>query len=653
MTLYRPTVILLRLVVTKGGARVFDEKFHFGLNVIRGENGSGKTTIADFIFFALGGETPHWRAEAALCDYVYAEVRINGEVATLRRQVEQEPRRPMAIFWGSFEKAESTETEWQLYPYSGTAAKESFSQVLLKAAEIPEVKGALSAKVTLHQIMRLVYVDQKTDYEQLFRSDPFDPQLTREAVGDLLCGVYDDRLYEAELQRSEKEADRVKLGSELKAMFAILGSEVPDAAGLIEQKSRLEREREEAYARYTAIQTGPIPAPGDTLAERRAQIARDLAKQNEGVKDLEDRIASATVEAADRQQFLDALKARLAAVDESQAVHNSLGMFSFKFCPACYAPLSEADGNCHLCKGPTEDRPGQNLLRLRHELEQQIRESEEMQKSLARETNSLSSLLQPALDRQRALQLQYDEISTTASSAIALAVSEVHRRIGYLDRAIEDIQQRFQLAGRVSAISEQQALLAGQISKLADEIEARKATQQQIKTEIAALISSLTVAILQNDLPREKAFQEAREVHFDFGANQLTVDGRKTFAASSNVYLKNAFHLALLQASTQREYMRYPRLVIFDNVEDKGMEPSRSHNFQRIIRVINADMDIEHQVIMFTSMVAPEIESSPELLVGPFYTHESKALRVGPVTGTIQVLPGGAPSGSPETSGLA
>src|ERR1035437_5094448 len=157
MLLYRPTLILYRLLVTKVGERVYDEQFNLGLNVIRGENGSGKTTIADFIFFALGGDTPQWRAEAAICDYVFAEVSINGKPATLRRSVEQAKTRPMAIFWGSFEQAEVSQTDWEFYPYAATTGKESFSQVLFRSAGIPEVKGQLAARVTMHQLLRLLY----------------------------------------------------------------------------------------------------------------------------------------------------------------------------------------------------------------------------------------------------------------------------------------------------------------------------------------------------------------------------------------------------------------------------------------------------------------------------------------------------------------
>lgn len=633
---YKPTITLSRLVVTKDGDRVFDQAFHLGLNVIRGLNGSGKTTVADLIFFALGGETPQWRAEAALCDFVYAEVRINGQPVTLRRQIEDEKFRPMAVFWGGFEGSEGPQTEWQLYPYAGTSVKESFSQAVFRVAGIPEVKGKLAAKVTLHQVLRVVYVDQKTDYEQIFRADPFDPQLTREAVGDLLCGVYDERLYSAEIELAEKETERARLQAEMSAIRHLVGSEtIPDLPWLGEQKAVHERERDEAYTRLRTPRKPTTATKVDLIASRRTLSAADLSAQNQIVRGLHTQITQAQVETVDRQQFLEALQARVRALDESQATKSALGSFSFSFCPACYAPLLSQDGVCNVCKNAKESRPGQNLLRLRQALEQQIRESESMQKKLLRDVEELKQQLRPAEDRQRTRQLEYDEISTVPQAAVDAESAEIHRRIGYLDRTIEDLERQSQLAARVSSISDRQATLAGEISKLSDEIVTRRAAQEQTKLDVSALIDKLAVELLRKDLPREAVFEQASNVHFDFGGNKMSVDGRSTFAASSNVYLKNSFHLALLQASTLREYMRYPRLAIFDNVEDKGMEPARSHNFQRIVREFSATSEVDHQIILFTSMMAPDFESEQELLIGPSYTHASKTLRVPAVTGTM------------------
>ena len=50
------TLFLQRLrILTRNGGVAYDEKFHRGVNIIRGQNSSGKSTIVRFIFFVLGG----------------------------------------------------------------------------------------------------------------------------------------------------------------------------------------------------------------------------------------------------------------------------------------------------------------------------------------------------------------------------------------------------------------------------------------------------------------------------------------------------------------------------------------------------------------------------------------------------------------------
>ena len=51
MTLFKPTLILKRLAIYSGSYVAYDENFHSGVNVIRGANSSGKSTILNFIFF--------------------------------------------------------------------------------------------------------------------------------------------------------------------------------------------------------------------------------------------------------------------------------------------------------------------------------------------------------------------------------------------------------------------------------------------------------------------------------------------------------------------------------------------------------------------------------------------------------------------------
>ena len=96
---------LRRLRITRNGKAVYDQEFHLGVNIIRGENGVGKSTIADFIFYILGGEFDNWKGYAKLCDEIQAEVVTRGGVITLRR-MRGTKLTPRQIYWGPMAKAE-------------------------------------------------------------------------------------------------------------------------------------------------------------------------------------------------------------------------------------------------------------------------------------------------------------------------------------------------------------------------------------------------------------------------------------------------------------------------------------------------------------------------------------------------------------------
>jgi DNA repair exonuclease SbcCD ATPase subunit len=65
MTPNRPSLFLRRLLVLNHtGGKAFDELFHKGVNIIRGQNSSGKSTIANLIFYVLGGDYTNWTTEA-------------------------------------------------------------------------------------------------------------------------------------------------------------------------------------------------------------------------------------------------------------------------------------------------------------------------------------------------------------------------------------------------------------------------------------------------------------------------------------------------------------------------------------------------------------------------------------------------------------
>ena len=626
-----PSIWLTRLVVLKTGKAVYDQRFHLGVNIIHGENGSGKSTIADFIFFALGGEHTDWRQEASMCDFTLAEVCINGALVTLRREVSTIGQRPVGIFWGTLDDAQSSPIgAWNIYPFRSSANKESFSQILFRSLGLPEVlREDLNSRITMHQVLRLVYVDQKTQYDKLFRDDDFDAFITRNAVGDLLLGTYDAELYKLQLKSRETKKKIDQLTSELNGIGAILRdvANTLTVSMLRETMEKVRKEREDILERLRAKDPMTEEEVAEELATQINLVKNALVQAKQEVSSLSGNLEEVDFDLADSDEFLDALLLRLDALNDSERTRTLLGSASFSFCPVCLTPVyDDLEGACGLCRQPLNIQEGSNLLRLRNELSMQINESQKLQEVRKSRRDTLLQELPEATVLRDQLQRELDELTAGSTSSRETERATLHRRAGYLDREIEDLVRKIRLAAAIEKLqsekSEKMALYEG----LEDKITARRQAQQRRRDAATTKISQLTTDLLNRDLPREIAFQNAEVIAFDFARDALTVDGRANFAASSMVYLKNSFHISLLQASLELDFFRYPRFALVDNVEDKGMEPARSHNFQSLVVEASEVADVEHQVIMTTSMLDPALDSET-WVIGPRYTHEFRTLQ--------------------------
>ena len=178
-------LFLRRLVIyTNEGNIAYNETFHKGIDIICGENSSGKSTITHFIFFVLGGDFKDFVPEAKKCQVVYAEVEANGLIFTIKREIEINERNninsrvAMHLFLGDFEESQNPPSNkyWQKYPYNTTLKKKSFSNVLFELLDIPEVKE--ENNISIHQILRLLYIDQESPTGSLFYYEQFDSQST-------------------------------------------------------------------------------------------------------------------------------------------------------------------------------------------------------------------------------------------------------------------------------------------------------------------------------------------------------------------------------------------------------------------------------------------------------------------------------------------
>lgn len=635
MTRFKPTLRIQRLRIERLGSSVYDETFHLGVNIIRGDNSSGKSTVLNFLYYGIGGDISDWSQTALLCTRVLVEVLLNGNVATLARDITEKSGQPMEIFGGHMEEAlKAPAAMWARYSYRRSESRESFSQILFRLLDIPEASNEASGNVTVHQILRLMYADQLSPIGTVFKFEQFDPPLLRDTVGRLVFGAYENELYANELRFRELDNEFKSVSSELAAISKLVGQtgQVLTPSWLEAEHRRLEEERKSIESKISEVEKAIYEAGAkDALSlESQRRAYADVQQLQAEISQVSAAIDTNKFEIADATKFIADLESKLASLSDSSATSDAFGRITFQYCPACYSAI-EADHPahaCHLCKNPFDSqRARSRIVSLANDTSRQLRQSRSLQKERSEEQVQLGARLRDLTSRWSVASDKLAHSALTPSSEARQSLRSLQHASGYVDRQLEDLRSKEQLSASLEKLIARKAELNAEMSRISDRSEALKAALSRRLNVAYAEVEKEILALLHGDLPREQAFIQATTVQFDFAANKLGVNNESYFSASSRVILRNSFFVGLFAAATKDASFRHLRLCLLDSIEDKGMQPDRSHNFQRMLVAVSQAALCEHQVIFATSMIAPEL-NVPNLTIGHSSTLKQPTLNI-------------------------
>lgn len=625
------------IIVTDEGKIAYDEKFHRGVNIIHGQNSSGKSTIVRFIFFALGGSYGDFVPEALRCQYVTAEVEINGKVYTLKRYLEKtdngggvKKNAPIYIYFGSMEECEEDKRpeKWKCYGYNMSANKRSFSNVLFELMGLPEMKA--DSNITMHQILRLIYLDQESPLSSLFFFEQFDQTFTRETVAELLMGLYDEKLSDDKLDKIKLEDKIAELKQSIKITRQFLDDPVKQSPGfLLAQIDQLKKEMDGISEEVRKLREGETQREVQKLEYERMQ--GQVAELREQYQQVNDDIERLKADIRDSNYFIHALQKKIEAVDRSIATREYFDKLHLEYCPECLTKIEDnvEEGRCRLCKSPIDNSKGKSqAMRIKLELQFQIRESQkllECDNEQLKERTAQSAILSRDL---KAAQEKYDYAVRNVRSSQDERIDELIQTKGYKEGEIAQFNTLLESAEKYERLVNDLNKAEAEHERLSREIAAKESRIRKQRMIIEQAITSNGVYLLQHDQDRQAEFRFATDFKMDFGQNIVYLSDRHIkLSASSSFYLKMAARFALFLSSVQESSMMYPRLIFSDNMEDKGMEEDRSRNFQKIL--VNRLTELgnpDYQVIFATSNIAQELNTT-DYTVGEYYTRENKSLK--------------------------
>lgn len=658
------------IIVTDENKYAYDETFHRGVNIIRGQNSSGKSTILRFIFFVLGGTYQDFVPEALRCSHVVAEIETNGKILTLKRYLDktEEGDRckkdiPMYIYLGGIEDYKADQRpkyeKWHKYGYRSSSETRSFSNVLFQMMGLPEFKA--DSNITMHQILRLIYLDQESPLSSLFFFDQWDKELTRETVARLLMGLYDEELSQAKLEKEQVEKDieivirKKKVAAELledpktmssqflKGMIRGIEEEAVRISERVKELRELSPDEEIRYIEAPVVRELALPAENQTnlpvkaRKEKEKKVSFEFQRCQEEISTLrkeagriETKVNQLKAEIDDSVYFLDALRKKREAVERSIATRDYFDALNLDLCPVCLSELSPKEpGHCPVCDAPVESSKGENqTLRIQLELDHQISESEALLKANKTELDNLKDRLRTKKRQLTAAQRQFDDAVRNVRSTRDEEIDHLLETKGYKDAETNQYRTLLEYAERYERFSKELSDLQLHLDRLTNYIKAEENRIEREQRDIDQSISENGVFMLNNDQERQQEFMHANDFKVNYKQNLAYISNQRIkLSASSAFYLKMAARFALLFASLQVDTMLYPRLLFSDNMEDKGMEEERAKNFQRmIVKRLQELGNEDYQLIFATSNIADEL-NTPDYTIGEEYSQNNKSLK--------------------------
>ena len=400
------------------------------------------------------------------------------------------------------------------------------------------------------------------------------------------------------------------------------------------EQAKVLLQMEQSYKELDQIEKADVDATG--LA-REASVARrklydKMAKTRAEAISLEREEKSLLLEISDSELFISHLEELLIEFDSAAVAFNGLGSVRFENCPSCFAPITSDDpACCHLCGNEvSESDKKAKALQLRMDFEGQIKESLALQSTRTADLSTLQKVLKRERLLYTTLSRQLNEFSYAPVDGRSALISQKSRFLGALESRLAELDKLTNVGKDIAKLSADKKRLDNELTTLDEEIASLENAQRKRRTAVLTSIVENAKFFLRKDMEEHSDFKKINSFSFSFEDDWFAVNDDPNIAenASGMVMLKNCLMLGILKNSLDDPKMLFPKFIIQDNGEDKGMVGVRVRHFQKTIAEWSEEQTGEHQIILTTSTINEDLDNDERYVRGPKYTAENKTLAI-------------------------
>ncbi|OCA77114.1 hypothetical protein BBI01_01230 [Chryseobacterium artocarpi] len=567
--------LIVKKVIYSGEKYSYESpELNEGINIILGDNGSGKSTFSYFIEYALGGKIKPFdddnddaRYSLIIEDennYVQLEILIDQNKYSIKRFINQSE-----IF---VDDGISTE----VFPVNRNG-NVIFSDWLLKKLNIPVFElylGATHWYFNFNDLFRLLNYDQNTEPRKIYKSpvaENFvaDSIVVRKSIFEILLGISSaDYFKKLDLARAAmKKRDVAKaLLENYKSNHEIVEDYEKLDALRLEKNTELERLEIERND-YLKVNTTVDDKIGE-LSNIQLQLI-DLELKNSQDRILLSKLQNEKLKVT---QLHEGLLQEIHQIQKIIFTHDKLDLFSMEVCPFCMNKKETVEGAC-ICGSKFKD----------DDYEKFVYNSSEYKDILAHKQKSITAIELAKETYEKEAQQISEQIKTNISLIddykeklkTVIGTAEFAGNSTVVDTLNEQIiNSKEQLLKIIFDLKN-----SVQLKKLKDDFDEKnkafgiaqaslnraKADYDKNNTETIGMFNEV-----YNDLLGKSSY-ESKEAFIDEDYMPF-IDNKEYKANSSDVPKRLMYYFSILSLALKLPSVKHPRFLLIDTPEDSGID---------------------------------------------------------------------------------
>jgi hypothetical protein len=581
--------LIIRKVTYSGDNYSFESpELQDGINIIEGDNGSGKSTFSYFIAYGLGDNVKPFdqdnktnRYDEITKDtnnYVTLDIEINSEKYKLKRFIGLND-----IFVSDGENVE----KYPIYRHKEHAPN-IFSDWLLGKLEITQFEvnlGTIQWTFNFMDLFRLLYYDQDTEPSKIYKSPSFkdnfvtDSIIIRKTIFEVLLGIssieYFQKMNEMKVAEKLKHEAKGRLDGFLALHTDINFKEGLDNTSIIneyeEQLAKLKKQRD-LYSKDNSMVNEKVLHLSTLQSEL---INTELDISNNRIK-----IQGINTEIYNIEKMYKSLENEISDIKKTIFTHEQLNLFSMQVCPFCMNSKKERkDGYC-ICGEKFNENGYEKFVYNSSEYKRILQHKEKSLKTIEIALNSyyeeIDKLNKDMSQKQNDAIEQKDELSKAINSiefsGNSQFIDSINDKILEVKSSILDEKRK---EGIISTYTTLNSTFNTKNLEYEKKVKDFQKAQSIFETNNAKTIAEFN--IIYNQLMQKSSCKKCEKAEINEDYMPVINDGNY-INKSADVPKRLMYYFTILSLSLKLKNVRHPRFLLIDTPETVGIDDDNLKN---------------------------------------------------------------------------